>query len=59
MNPSRDWKNDVNLIIHGHLDAIGTLESPIYISSLYDDEWGGDTDRNGAGNLPSPGPYNI
>ena len=42
-----------NLIVSGRLITEGTLENPVVFTSGSDDEYGGDTNNDGAGTLPA------
>ncbi|MBP5787529.1 MAG: hypothetical protein J6Y19_06920, partial [Kiritimatiellae bacterium] len=47
-----------SLVVYGTLIAEGTAAKPVVITSMHDDEHGGDTDADGGLRLPSGGDWN-
>jgi hypothetical protein len=51
--------NGGELIINGELDAVGTKDAPVVFTSLQDDEYGGDTNGDGASTTGQPGQWSA
>jgi nitrous oxidase accessory protein NosD len=49
--------DDIDLNIYGSLNVEGTESAPVVFTSLYDDDYAGDTNQDGAGSTPEAGDW--